>query len=65
MLNKLLVALDKVAAQALKEGVQPITAGVDTAYEVGRRIGTAAGIARARQQMIDFYANADKEDRDL
>lgn len=65
MIQKLLAALDKVAAQALKASVQPISAGTDIAYEAGRRIGYAAGIAAARQQMVDFYANVDKEDDKL
>lgn len=65
MLNKLLVELDKVAAQALKLAAQPITPGVDVAYEAGRRIGYIGGIAAARKQMIDFYSNDNAKDNDL
>lgn len=65
MIQKLLVALDKVAAQALKASVQPISAGTDIAYEAGRRIGYAAGIAAARQQVIDFHADAGRDDDKL
>jgi hypothetical protein len=63
VLQKLLHELDKAAAQALKEGAQPISRMVQ--YEAGRRIGMSQGIARARQQIVDFYANTAKDDDNL
>lgn len=63
MLSKLLSELDKAATQALKECAQPISKLVS--YEAGRRIGVAQGIARARQQLIDFYSRTDKDDSKL
>jgi hypothetical protein len=63
VLQKLLAELDKCAAQALKESGQPISKLVS--YEAGRRIGMVQGIARARQQLVDFYSKDSAKDKDL
>jgi hypothetical protein len=63
VISDLLKELDKVSMQALKECAQPISRMVQ--YEAGRRIGVSQGIARARQQLIDFYSKDSAKDRDL
>lgn len=60
-----LKAIDQLALRVLQEGVQPIAAGVDTAYEAGRRIGIAQGVQRARAALIDTHKKDDDHDKDL
>lgn len=65
MIADLVKELDKLAMRALQEGVQPVTAGTDVAYETGRRIGNAQGIQRSRQAIIDWHSRDEDHDKDL
>jgi hypothetical protein len=65
MIADLSKELDKLALRILQENSQPYGAGVDIAYEAGRRIGMAQGVQRARQALIDFHSRDDEKDNDL
>lgn len=56
--------LDKLALRVLQENSQPHTAGVDIAYEAGRRIGVAQGVQRSRQAIIEYHSkDQDRDDK--
>ena len=57
--------LDKAHTQTLREAVQPLSAGIDPAYELGRRVGKAQGISTARQVIIDFHSKDNDKNKDL
>ena len=50
---------------ALTQGLQPISAGVDVAYEAGRRIGVIQGMDTLIKAMNEFEADKDAKDGDL
>jgi hypothetical protein len=60
-----LKAIDVLALHVLQEGVQPIAAGTDIAYEAGRRIGIAQGVQRARSAIINAHTKDQDHDKDL
>jgi hypothetical protein len=65
MIGDLTKEIDKIHLVALREAVQPLSAGVDPAYELGRRVGKAQGIATARQAIIEFHTKDTAKDKDL
>jgi hypothetical protein len=65
MVKDLLVEFDKVALRVMQENNQPISAGIDVAYEAGRRIGTLAGIQRAKQAIVDWYSRDTQLEKSL
>ncbi len=65
MIGDISKELDKLALRILQENSQPYGAGVDIAYEAGRRVGATQGVQRARQAVIDWYSRDDSKDKDL
>jgi hypothetical protein len=65
MIAEISKELDKLALRVLQENSQPHTAGVDIAYEAGRRIGVAQGVQRARATIIDYHSRDNEKDNDL
>lgn len=65
MIQKLAQYFDRMIAVAAQNGMQPISAGVDIAYEAGRRIGVMQGMIQSKQALFDFNKQEeDKEKRD-
>jgi hypothetical protein len=65
MIGDISKELDKLALRILQENSQPYGAGVDIAYEAGRRVGATQGVQRARQAIIDFHSRDNDRDKDL
>jgi hypothetical protein len=65
MIGDLSKELDKLLLRIMQENNQPYTTGADIAHQAGYRIGTYAGVQRARQAIIDFHKRDDAKDKDL
>jgi hypothetical protein len=65
MIGDISKELDKLALRILQENSQPYGAGVDIAYEAGRRVGATQGVQRARQAVIEWHSRDDSKDKDL
>lgn len=57
--------LIKVRTAAVMNGLQSISAGMDIAYEAGRRIGVREGMDVLLKAFNDFYEDQDSKDKDL
>jgi hypothetical protein len=57
--------LIKVRTVAVMNGLQPISAGVDIAYEAGRRIGVREGMDVLLKAFIEFHDEQDTKDKEL
>ena len=57
--------LSKIRTVAVMNGLQSISAGVDIAYEAGRRIGVREGMDVLLKAFSDFYEDQDKKDKEL
>lgn len=50
---------------AAKNGMAPISPGVDIAYEAGRRIGVMQGMLQSKQALFDFHKQDEDKERDV
>jgi len=65
MQQKLIQHLMALTTRTKLTGLQPITPGVDVAYEAGRRIGVVQGMELMVSHAIEFFAEKEKGDKDL
>lgn len=65
MIQALAQYFDRMIAVAAKNGLQPISAGVDIAYEAGRRIGIIQGMEQSKQALFEWHKQSDDKDKDL
>lgn len=65
MIQALAQYFDRMIAVAAKNGLAPISAGVDIAYEAGRRIGVIQGMEQAKKALFEFNEHQDDKDKDL
>lgn len=63
MIQKLAQYFDRMIATASLNGLQPISAGVDIAYEAGRRIGVIQGMQQSKQALFDFNKKAEDDEK--
>lgn len=65
MIQALAQYFDRMIAVASRNGLQPISAGVDIAYEAGRRIGIIQGMEQSKQALFDFHKQAEDNEKEL
>jgi hypothetical protein len=63
--QKLIQKLTSVRNGCVMNGLQPISAGVDIAYEAGRRIGAREGMDLMVKATIEFFTDAEAKDESL
>jgi hypothetical protein len=63
--QKLIQKLTSVRNGIVLNGLQPISAGVDIAYEAGRRIGMREGMDLMVKATIEFFTDAEAKDESL
>lgn len=65
MIQKLAQYFDRMITVASRNGLQPISAGVDIAYEAGRRIGIIQGMEQAKKALFEFNEQAEDKEKEL
>lgn len=65
MSDKLFDWLMKVRTTAVMNGLKSISAGVDIAYEAGRRIGVREGMDTILTAYTQFHDDKDDKEKDL
>lgn len=65
MIQKLIQHLDQVKYAQQRAALTPIGAGVDVAYEAGRRIGVIQGIDTVMTAIVAFIADSNTKDKEL
>lgn len=65
MIQQVAQYFDRMIAVAARNGMQPISAGVDVAYEAGRRIGVLQGMEQAKKALFEFNEQAEDKEKEL
>lgn len=63
--QKIVQAMRQLITVTKLNGWTPISAGVDAAYEAGRRIGVIQGMELAQKHINDTLADSEADDKDL
>lgn len=65
MIQALAQHLDRMISFASRQGMQPISPGMDIAYEAGRRIGVVQGMEQSKKALFEFHEQTESKEKDL